>query len=187
MKHMVLVVTIFSILSAAAFAEEDEINWTTTWDEAAEASAESSKPVLILFTDPQRCPPCRRLEATTLKDGDVADFIDENFVPLVIVTSARETRDFLMEFNFKYIPTIIVIDVEKNEITRTAGYKTPGQFIEFMKSAVEINATEKPAIEKKGKEQNGSNTLIYIIISLVVLAGIVYFMSRNRRTQNKGK
>ena len=171
MKHMVMVATILSILSAAAFAEEDEINWTTTWDEAVEASAESSKPVLILFTNPERCPPCRMLDANTLPDAEVTAFINENFVPLLAHTGIRENQVLAGKFGIRGIPTFIITDSDKNEIARIVGYQPPAQFIESMKS----------------KMQNGSNTLIYIIISMVVLAGIVYFMSRNRRTRNKGK
>ena len=134
MKRLIRVVAILSILSTTAFAGEGGIGWKATWDKAKAEAAESSRHVLILFTNPERCPPCRRLEANTLPSAEVTAFINDNYVPFLAHTGEIKNQELAREFGIRGIPTFIVADSGKNEITRVVGYRTPGQLIESLKT-----------------------------------------------------
>jgi len=183
MKCLVRIITILLILSASAFAGEGKINWKTTWNGAAKVAAESSKPILMLFTNPRRCPPCRQLEASTLKDAGVVAFINEKFVPLLLVTNTSENQALAMEFNIRGIPTFIVADSGKNEITRIVGYRDSRQLLESLREEINTSLVKEPVSSQQGQTKHF--TLYGIAILVVIIAAVLLALARKRRNPSK--
>jgi thioredoxin-related protein len=183
MKHLIRVVTILLIFSTSAFAQEGKINWKITWDGAVKAATESSRPILMLFTNPRRCPPCRQLEASTLKNADVVAFINDKFVPLLLVTNTKESQALAMEFNIRGIPTFIVADSGKNEIARIVGYRSPVQLIENLREEARTSTVKEPT--SKDNEQVKRSTLYAVFIPVIIIATVLLVLAGKRLRRKK--
>lgn len=76
------------------------INWMT-WDEAIKANEKDGKKIFIdFYTD--WCGWCKRMDATTFSDAEVANFINKNFYPVKFDAEQKESITFKgTTFNFK--------------------------------------------------------------------------------------
>ncbi len=138
---VLLVSILFS--TAAAESAEETISWKTSWDEATRTADKSSKNILLLFTNPERCPPCRMMEEQTWPDRKVAAFVETNFVPLMIHTGRSKERSLGNEFVIQGIPTTLVIDTKKNVIAQKVGFSPPEEFLEFLKAVASLEELQK--------------------------------------------
>jgi tetratricopeptide (TPR) repeat protein len=127
-----------------------KINWETKWADAAKKAKKADKYILLLFTDPRRCPPCRMMDSKTWPDKEVVKFINKKFVPLYINTGIRANHAMAKEWNYRYIPTIIITNAKKKVISLLSGFRTPDELLEYLKSALVLAKLEK-AYEKKPK------------------------------------
>lgn len=75
---------IYLSLFIASFMFATEIKWEKDYKSALEISEKSKKPVLMLI-DGVNCPFCELLKADVLSDKKVANFINENFVPIHVL------------------------------------------------------------------------------------------------------
>lgn len=86
------------------------IKWYVDHDKAVEARIQLGRPVFILFTDPERCLPCRRLEAGALKDVRVVDKL-AGYVCLRLVLDGDAKRAALAQhYGVQAIPTLMRFD-----------------------------------------------------------------------------
>ncbi|MRI58025.1 MAG: hypothetical protein C6H99_00790 [Epsilonproteobacteria bacterium] len=125
---------IIFLLAIASFAA---IEWQNDFYKAHEASLKSGKPLFVFIE--RHNPPCRwcqLMKKRTLGDEEIANYINENFIPVKLV---REKRDYPKELYPKYVPTIYVIKGQK-VIKRVVGYWPKSDFlsdIEDLKRALE--------------------------------------------------
>ena len=60
------------------------LEWQTNFENAKDASNETGKGILLLFTGSDWCPPCKRLKNEFLSDREVIELIGSNFIPVMI-------------------------------------------------------------------------------------------------------
>lgn len=119
------------------------IPWKTSWNETVKAAEQGPKNILLLFTNPERCPPCRMMEKQTWPDPRVVGFVNANFVPLMIHTGRSEEPSLANEFTIRGIPTTLVIDTKKNVIARKAGFLPPEDLLKLFVSATSLEKLQK--------------------------------------------
>ncbi len=136
---------ILPVALAAAFAENaaEAVAWKSSWHETAGAAKKRSRNILLLFTNPERCPPCRMMEQQTWPDAGVAKFVNANLVPLMIHTGRSEERSLGREFEIRGIPTTLVLDTKRNIIARKVGFSPPEDFLRFLRAAVSLDGLKK--------------------------------------------
>jgi hypothetical protein len=65
------------------------------------------------------------MDAVTYPDDNVADFIDQNVIPLRIPSDDR----LAAEFNVKWTPTLVTLDPQGKERHRTVGFLNPEELV----------------------------------------------------------
>ena len=156
------------VVALPALAGEEAANgiaWKTTWDATAKAAKAEAKPILVLITNPERCPPCRMMEEQTWPNPDVAAFVNTNLIPLKIHTGHSTERALAQEFNIRGIPTTLVIDVDKSVIGKQVGFAPPDDFLEFLESAASVQNREK-AVKANPEDAAAALELARALIAL---------------------
>ena len=104
------------------------VDWGEDLDSALEQARSEGKPVLVNFYA-DWCVWCKRLEATTLRDAQVADMLSDKVVPvsLNVDGNGKELSD---QYRVDGLPTILVLDTDGREIGRIPGYMPPSGFLE---------------------------------------------------------
>ena len=107
---------------------ETLVRWVPE-ETAAEAPAiarRSGKPLFVDLYAPG-CKGCEKLDKTTYQDREVADLLNERFVPVLL--NARRESEALRVLNdghaYVFSPVLIVRAPDGRELRRTTGYLSP--------------------------------------------------------------
>ena len=132
MKY-ILSLIIGSLFLGTSFSQQElgDVNWHRDYDEALVKSAESDKPVLILFQEVPGCATCRNYGDNVLSHPLVVDVIEHYFVPLAIFNNkGGEDKKILDKYKEPTWnnPVVRIVDAEgKNLINRINGnYSSAG-------------------------------------------------------------
>lgn len=118
-----------------------EINWQEDMGKAAEVAKKEKKPILILFTGSDWCPPCMRMAKETWSNQQVIGYVNKHYVPLLVDMpkrklltheQAKKNNQLAEKYKLQFVPTIIVVDAAGVEKART-GFNTPDDFLKFLK------------------------------------------------------
>ncbi|MGE5355569.1 MAG: thioredoxin family protein [Deltaproteobacteria bacterium] len=134
------------------FAQAD---WTLDFNKSMSDAKKSKKPVLLLFTGSDWCPPCKMLERNILGTAEFENYAKENLI-LVKADFPRRPENQLskeqkaqndnlnMKFGIRGFPTVVILAPDGTELNRVVGY--PGT----TSSAFIQNITDKTkGISKK--------------------------------------
>ena len=130
---------------AATTEKAIEANWFTDHKKAIAESQKSEKPLLLLFTGSDWCPPCKALEKNILATAEFKKYADENLVLLKLdFPSKKEQPDAEKKQNgelakkYKILgyPTVIVLNSKGKKLGNDVGYdgkKKVTEYIEWLK------------------------------------------------------
>ena len=123
--------------------QKTEIKWLKDFDAAKKQAAQQKRLILILFTNPKVCPPCRLLEKETFPNEKVVKFVTEKFVPFK--PEEEQYRTLCGKFKIRVIPTLVVTTAEGEEIGRFLGYRSPDGFINAVTDIVKYKEAKEAA------------------------------------------
>ena len=135
-KFLMLLSAVFSLALSAA-----EVKWQNDMASASEAAKKEKKPIIMLFTGSDWCPPCMKMERTTWKDAKVVEYVNKNYIPLLVdlprgkqlpAEQVQKNQALSAKYKLRYVPTIVVTDADGKELGRT-GFNTPDSFLKFLK------------------------------------------------------
>jgi len=147
MKRFVVIIAV-TLLYGISMNGQDKINWMTLGEAIELNKKEPRKFIVDVYTD--WCGWCKRMDATTFSNKEVASYINENFYPVKFnaemkdsirlgdrtyhfVDNGRrgyhEVAAILTKGRLSY-PTIVYLDEELRHISVEPGYKTPEQLSE---------------------------------------------------------
>lgn len=112
---------------------EDRVPWMSDFATALGAAQATNKPILANFTA-DWCPPCQDMNRLTYSRPEVAQAIDDGFVPLKIdLTNPDHDQEALaLRYDVRAIPTRVVIDRDGNPIATSSGDLRAPAFLDWL-------------------------------------------------------
>jgi thioredoxin-related protein len=141
-----LYIFLFLAVSAGTVSAQDEVKWYSIEEAVMLASQEPRVIVIDVYTD--WCGWCKRMDATTFSNPEVAELMNKHFYPVKLDAEGKE--DIVIgDKTFKFVangrrgyhemaaivtkgrlsyPTISYVDAQGKVLQAAPGYKTPDQF-----------------------------------------------------------
>jgi thiol:disulfide interchange protein len=111
-----------------------KIVWEKDIESARKRALAEGKPLMIMMTATW-CGPCKMLEAQTLSDPWVQQFMKE-----FVVVKAYEDKEVEKQYGLNGYPTLVFTDKVGKELHRTVGYQLTGAFSgQILKACQELN------------------------------------------------
>ncbi len=148
MKRFILGIILFSFIGLQAQEQtKQEINWLTNYNQALKIAQKEHKPLLILFTGSDWCPPCKAMHKDLFHNKEFIK-LSKKFVLLFIDFPKRKTlpekqQAHNYEVASKYhrggVPTMVFVSPQEKIITKISGYRygAPQRNLEVMKKVLE--------------------------------------------------
>lgn len=120
--------------SAAQSTSTSHLQWHENFNEAAQLSASTGKPMFVLFTGSDWCTWCIKLENESLATSEFAQQLGDKliFVKLdfpargVVPAPIKQINDSIKnKYGIKSFPTVLLLDSQQRQIGAT-GYKEGG-------------------------------------------------------------
>ena len=145
MKKRIL--TLAGVLAAATAlmfgaAEEKSANWLTDYEAAAALAAKESKPVMVVFTGSDWCPPCIVMWKTVFASDAFISYADKNLVLVKVdfqkmedITGKALAKHSPLAAKYKIyaFPTMLLLSKDQVEIDRMTGAKTENVLLTWLK------------------------------------------------------
>ncbi len=108
----------------------NELTHADSYADALEKGIAHNKPV-VLFAHSPFCPWCRKMEAETLSDNEVIDYLNKNFIFVTVDLSlSMDIEDVPAKFLPEGTPTTYVIDPKNQELLYSLrGFKNKKSFL----------------------------------------------------------
>jgi len=123
--------------TTSSTAKVDAINWQPDFNTALAKSSEASKPVLVDFFATW-CGYCKRLDAETFTDADLAAYMNETFVPVKVDTDKQ--TELSRKYNIAALPTTVILDTNGTELGRIQGFRDAKAYHEEIASIIKPSA-----------------------------------------------
>lgn len=109
------------------------------FDQALSRAKTERKYLVVVVLD-KDCPDCDRLAAETLKDADVAKWLEQRAVVLQLSRAESVGENFATSHAVNDFPAVLVFAGDGLELGRQAGYFTPSRFLIKMNAVIESDA-----------------------------------------------
>lgn len=131
MKYLLLTILFLISFCVPTFAQSPF--YSLDFDKACLKAKEEKKVVLIDFFTTW-CGPCKKLDATTWKDKDVINWLEQNTIALKI--DAEKEESLAERYKVSAYPTIAIISPEGKLLDSIVGYREPATFLSNAKDAL---------------------------------------------------
>jgi thiol-disulfide isomerase/thioredoxin/YHS domain-containing protein len=164
-KNWILTTGIFLIaLASPALADESLVAWQTDLQSATAQASASQRLVLVHFWAPW-CKYCLRMDKDVFSNPEVAQAIQQNFVPVKI--NADNYQSVAKAFGVKSLPSEVVITPAGAVVTKLDGEMlaqlTPvagnGPYVQQLHQVAASNPTASAAMIAQNGQQPGANGL----------------------------
>lgn len=111
-------------------------NWTTSLEEGMAQATELERPMMVLFTGSDWCPPCKALEREVFSSDEFVEWADAHVVAVFLdfpqnkpnaETIRSRNEPLAQEFKVEGFPTVIFMTPEKEILGKTSGYSMEGK------------------------------------------------------------
>lgn len=124
-----------------------EADWTENYDEALAESKAGDRPMFLLFTGSDWCPPCMRLERRVLSSETFAEFAAGNLALMKAdfprgpqsEAIARQNQALQRQYSIRGYPTVLLIEPQSGKVIfAESGYggQSPAAYVESLKAAL---------------------------------------------------
>ncbi len=145
MKRTLL--TLFLTIGVA-FGALAEAKWLTDIKVAKEQAEKEKKPIFMLFTGSDWCPPCMYLEKEFFSKKEFEDFANKDLILLKIdfpqtTTLSKEqnkhNEDLAEKYKVEGTPTMIIVDAKEKKLAEVKleefqGVRTPADFVKVIEN-----------------------------------------------------
>jgi protein disulfide-isomerase len=130
----IVIAVVYQSNASTKTTEGTIVFWTEDFESALNKARLNNKPIFMLFTGSDWCPPCMALEREVFGQSEFKEFAKENFVlfkadrPRNIEQSEalrEQNQGLFTRFEVVGVPTIKIIDYKENVLAIT-GYQAGG-------------------------------------------------------------
>ncbi len=146
-KNFFIILFLLSFFSNAQMKEHN-LNWMTDFVTAKKIAKQDNKPILLLFTGSDWCPPCRAMHKDLFSNKDFVELSKKFVLVYVDFPKRKKLSDEQREHNYKLaskfhrggVPTMVFITPEEKVITKSTGYRFghPENKIEVLKKVLKL-------------------------------------------------
>jgi len=137
MKKLMLVVML--VVSGFAFDWSGKVSWAMNYESAKKLSIRTHKPIFVDLAL-SHCPPCKYISKNMYTDDKIANFINDNFIPVLIIVDEEKVPTEVKQFFSGYTPSLIIMDPKGVQITQFsfdgAFLKNKYKFIDYLKKGL---------------------------------------------------
>ena len=116
------------------------------FSEAKEKAIREGKMQFVKFSA-KWCLPCKHMEQTTFKDPEVQSLLDQHFASAKVDIDNFDGFSLKQEYNVRFLPTIIVLDDQGEEIARFEESMGPTELRYRLEELIERYITTLPEPE----------------------------------------
>jgi YHS domain-containing protein/thiol-disulfide isomerase/thioredoxin len=109
-----------------------EVNWRTNVDTAKLEAAQSGRLLLLHFWTPS-CGPCRVLESRVFNQPEVAEGLEQYFVPVKV--NADQAPALASAFRIRSVPTDVLVTPHGNVVASLSCPNQPGPYLNQLENA----------------------------------------------------
>ncbi len=119
MKKQILLMTIFILFNPLLSLDFHNLSF----DKAIELAKKENK-LIFLMVEEKYCPWCVKMKRTTLKDKEVMEILNSDYISLSIY---KNSSDLKRKFYSRFVPTLFIIDPNgEKELSKILGYISAG-------------------------------------------------------------
>ena len=138
MKKLLLILVF--VVSSFAFDWAGKVNWAMNYESAKKIAIRTHKPIFVDLAL-SHCPPCKWISTNIYTDDKIANFINKNFVPVLIIVDEEKVPTEVAQFFSGYTPSLIIMDAKKGvQITQFSFdrefLKNKYKFITYLKKGL---------------------------------------------------
>jgi len=145
MKKLVVMLMFLSLQSLMA-QEHHDLNWLTDFKQAQAIAQKEHKPIVMLFTGSDWCPPCRAMHNELFVNKDFKKLSKK--VVLVMVDfprrkpmskeQRRKNQELARKYHHGGVPTFVALTPDGEVINKISGYMYghPERDLEFFKNVI---------------------------------------------------
>ncbi len=142
---------LLSVVLLGANIAFGQVNWTTDFESSLTKAKEEKKPLLILFTGSDWCPPCKMLHKKIFDSKEFEEYAKDNIV-LVKADFPKRTKNQLSpelkkknellarKFGVRGFPTVLILDNSGKVIDKKVGHTrlSPDEYINEIKEKAKL-------------------------------------------------
>ena len=141
--HRMLILAVCAVVAGIWYFGSQTAPSAVAWvDDHQDAlrQAEASGRLILLDFGADWCPPCQEMNRNVFSDPEFAAELEKWVVPVRVDLSDRPPPPSAGELAQRYrvgaLPTFVVVDAKGQEVSRRTGAMSAGQFLGFVRGAV---------------------------------------------------
>jgi YHS domain-containing protein/thioredoxin-related protein len=132
------------LLALSCRAEAAHVSWHKDFQQAAQESIRSGKPMLVKFTAVW-CGYCQKMKQS-FADKSVSQHLNTCFVPVII--DADSNQRLVNAIGIEGLPTTVIISPDLKVLTKIVGYKTPRELDRYLIKVCNHQEKDEPRVRK---------------------------------------
>ena len=124
--QLILIISFLLLSSSPVLSQTTAktIQWHE-WSNETFALAEQQDKLVLLDIGAEWCQFCKKMEAVTYQDPEVVRIVNENYI--AIKADIEESGDVQMLYSNFGVPGTIILNSDRDELTKRRGYIAPQQ------------------------------------------------------------
>ena len=147
MKNLIILTLLIGWQFATAQDHKSEINWHLDFKKAQKIAKKQHKPIIILFTGSDWCPPCRAMHRDLFVNKEFVElskkavFVYVDFPRRTALSTEQRQKNYELKMKYRArggVPAMVAVTPEGKVIKEIVGYRFgfPMGHISFIKEVV---------------------------------------------------
>ena len=128
-----LVVAVVLGIAVPTNVRADHVSWLANVESALRTANDTNRLVLMKFTA-EWCGPCKRYERETFARPAVAQYVNQNFVPVLV--DIDERKELAKQLNVSRVPAVLIVSPEMIILSRTTGFQSEQKLLPGLQKIV---------------------------------------------------